>query len=168
MRLLLAAFLILGLTLGPAPTRAEQPAASDPRTLFAGPSTGKGTLRLGLGRERAFRVQSQGRMLPDGSFRLDQVMKFEGEPPRTRHWIIRSSGHGRFVFTLSDAAGPGVASIEKGRFLLRYPLGNGLTMQQVLEPDADGRSIDNRGSIRWLGIPVGQLVETIERGEPTR
>lgn len=145
---------------------AGPPPRATPASLFDGHSSGRGELTLLFGHTRPFRVQSEGRRQADGSFRLDQVVTFEGEAPRARHWIIRPAGEGRFVFSLSDAAGPGTAVVEGARLTLRYPLARGgVRMQQVLEPAPDGRSIANTGTIRWLGIPIGRLSETITRAD---
>lgn len=166
MRRMTATLFLLLLAPAPASSRAADAAdaaVGDPRRLFAGHSIGNGALRLGLGRARTFRVESHGRMLRGGAFRLDQTVTFARQAPRTRHWILRKTAPGRFTFTLSDAAGPGVATIDGDRLVLRYPLGKGLSMRQVLVPGANGRAIDNRGTIHWLGIPVGELSETIER-----
>lgn len=159
--------LVLLLLASPFAAAAPPAARADPAALFEGLSTGQGQLRLGLGKPRPFRVQSEGRRQADGSFRLDQTVFFDGEAARTRHWEIRRVGEGRFVFSLSDAAGPGTAVVDGSRLTLRYPLTrSGLRMRQVLEVSADGRSIANIGSIRWLGIPVGRLTETIVRQAP--
>lgn len=136
---------------------------ADPMVLFEGRSTGSGELRILRGRVRPFRVESEGRLQPDGTFRLDQRVHFEGEPVRQRHWILRRTAAGRYAFSLSDAAGAGTATVDGGRLMLRYPLGRGLSMRQVLEPAADGRRIANTGTVRWLGLPVGRLTETITR-----
>lgn len=159
------ALAVLLLLCPPAVTAAPAPVPrADPAALFEGRSSGEGRLELLFGRDRSFRVESRGRRQADGSFRLDQVVAFEGEAPRMRHWIIRPAGAGRFVFTLSDAAGPGTAVVDGSRLTLRYPLARGgVRMRQVLELAPDGRSIANTGSIRWWGIPIGRLTETIVR-----
>lgn len=138
-----------------------------PREALAGSSEGRGTLRILLGDDRAYRVENTGIAQPDGSFALDQTVFFEGEPPRVRHWVIRDASAGRYTFVLSDAAGPGVAQAEGARLELDYPLKRGgLTMHQVLELSADGRTIANDGRICLWGVPIGHLHETIQRVRP--
>ncbi|MFC0676741.1 DUF3833 family protein [Lysobacter korlensis] len=165
MRPALAALLLAcPLAVAAAATPAPQ---ADPVSLFEGRSTGRGELTLLFGDARPFRVESHGRQQADGSFRLDQVVNFEGEAPRKRHWIIRPTGEQQFTFTLSDAAGPGTAVVEGKRLTLRYPVNRaGVRMEQVLEPLPDGQSIANTGTVRWLGIPIGHLRETITRDTP--
>lgn len=47
--------------------------------------------------------------------------------------------------------------------MLRYPLNRrGLVMHQTLDLTPDEKTLINSGSIRFLGMPVGQLRETIE------
>lgn len=131
--------------------------------VFAGRSVGHGSLRLGLGKARPFTVESSGAVQADGSFRLEQSVRFEGKPARSRHWIMRRTEAGQYAITLSDAAGPVTARVEGQRMLLRIPLNrSGLVMHQTLELVADGKTLANDGCIRFLGIPVGRLRETIE------
>jgi hypothetical protein len=130
--------------------------------VFAGRSEGRGSLRLLAGKERAFRVESFGAMQSDGSFRLNQDVSFEGKPVQSRHWIMRQRD-GQSSVSLSDAAGPVTVRTEGRRLLLRYRLNRGgLVMHQRLELAADEKSVSNRGTIRFLGIPVGRLRETIQ------
>lgn len=163
MRPLSAVTILFALWVAPAAAQTGTVQA-EPSVIFAGHSTGQGELQMLFARPRRFHVESEGQQQADGSFRLDQRVSFEGEAPRTRHWIIRAKGDGSFVFTLSDAAGPGTAVVEGRRLRLRYPVNRGgVTIRQVLDTAADGRSITNRGSIRWLGIPIGRLSEKIVR-----
>lgn len=165
MRFLIAMLLLICPLAVAAPTTNR----ADPASMFDGRSTGHGQLALLFGRDRSFRVESEGRRQADGSFRLDQTVFFEGEAPRTRRWIIRPVGEGRFVFDLSDAAGPGTAVAQGSRLTLRYPLTRGgVRMRQVVDVSPDGRSIANTGRIRWLGIPIGRLSETIVRMDTGR
>ena len=133
-----------------------------PEEVFAGRSDGKGELRLFRGRARPFTVESVGTLQGDGQLRLEQTMRFEGRPVQTRFWVMQQTGPGRYSATLSDAAGPVVGRVEGRRLTLQYPLRRwGLVMHQTLDLDLDGRSIANFGSIRFLGIRIGELRETI-------
>jgi hypothetical protein len=131
--------------------------------VFAGRSEGTGELRLGVGRRRPFTVQSHGAVQPDGRFRLDQEVRFAGEAPRSRTWILWQTHAGRYSATLTDAAGPVTAQTIGNRLTLRYPLTRwGLVMHQTLTLRVDGRTVDNVCRIRFVGITVGQLSEVIE------
>ena len=60
------------------------------------------------------------------------------------------------------AAGPVVGRSEGRRLTLRYPLTRwGLVMHQTLDLASDGQTLENYGSIRFLGMPIGELEETI-------
>ena len=133
-----------------------------PEVVFAGRLHGEGTLRLGLGRARAFQVDSIGTMQADGGLRVDQRVRFADGTAQSRHWVLRRARPGAYLATLSDARGPVAIRIKGRRLLLDYRLKPpGASMHQVLELAADGRSIANIGSIRFLGIPIGRLDETI-------
>jgi hypothetical protein len=152
--------LLLVLLAAPLAQAAPPAAAADPASLFEGRSEGRGVLTFALGRPRPYTVENLGHREADGSFRLDQVVRFEGEPARTRHWRIRPDGADRYTFTLSDAAGPGVATVDAAQLRLRYAPRHGLRQQQVLTRRSDG-TIANAGRITLLGLPIAHLVETI-------
>ncbi len=136
-----------------------------PEVVFAGRSEGKGELTLLMGRARPFTVESVGTLQGDGALVLRQQIHFEGKPVETRAWVMRRTGPGTFAATLTDAAGPVSARTAGNRMTLRYPLTRwGLSMHQTLDLAGDGRSIANRGSVRFLGVPMGELRETILLG----
>lgn len=141
------------------------PVSFTPQVGFGGASEGNGTLKLLFGKQRPYHVESDGHVLADGAFRLDQTVLFQGKPPRHRHWLLTTVQPGRYTGTLSDAAGRVTGHTEGRRLLLRYRLKGPLIMHQSLEIMPDG-TIDNVGRITLLGIPVGHLQETIQR-KPT-
>ena len=132
---------------------------------FGGASEGDGTLKLLFGKPGPYHVESFGRVLADGTFRLDQTVVFQGKPARHRHWILTTVKPGEYRGTLSDAAGKVIGHTDGPRLTLRYRLKGPLVMHQSLEMKPDG-TIDNNGRITFLGIPVGHLQETIVR-KPT-
>lgn len=129
---------------------------------FGGPSEGTGTLKLLFGTPRSYHVQSVGRVLADGTFRLDQTVVFAGKPPKLRHWILSTLTSGEYAGTLSDASGRVSGHIDGSLLTLRYRLKGPLIMHQMLEIMPDG-TINNVGRITLFGIPVGHLQETIVR-----
>jgi hypothetical protein len=136
-----------------------------PQAGFGGASEGDGTLKLLFGDARPYHVESSGRVLADGNFRLDQTVLFQGKPPENRHWVLTTVKPGEYTGTLSDAAGKVDGRTNGSRLTLRYRLKGPLVMHQTLEIEPDG-TIDNVGRITLLGIPVGHLQETIVR-KPT-
>ena len=145
------------------PLLAAEPLEFTPQNGFAGESEGNGTLRLLLGKPRAFHVTSHGRIQNDGTFRLDQIITFKGKAPQERFWILTKTNNNNYSATLSDASGL-VKGVTSGTHLsLKYRIKGPLMMHQELELSSDGKSIDNIGVIKLLGIPVGRLRETITR-----
>lgn len=133
-----------------------------PEVVFAGRSSGRGVLDLVSAPPRRLEVESTGTMQPDGRFELRQVIRVEGRPPRTRTWTMRRTGPGTYAASLTDAVGPVEVRVAGARMTVQYRLSRwGLSMQQTLDLDDEGRTIANTGRIRLLGIPVGRLDETI-------
>lgn len=134
-----------------------------PEQVFAGRSQGKGELQLLMGKKQPFTVASLGTIRSDGRLSLTQDVQFEGKAVHSRSWVMWQSGPGRYSATLTDAAGPVVGRVEGNRLTLRYPLKRwGLVMHQTLDLTTDQKTLINSGSIRFLGISVGQLRETIQ------
>lgn len=155
--------LVVALTVLGAPAAAQAPITFTPSAGFDGESEGRGTLKFVFRKPRAFHVTSHGAGQGDGTFRLDQTITFEGEAPESRFWIMTRVAEGRYAATLSDAAGPVEATVSGARLSLRYRVKGPVFMQQELELSEDGRTIDNVGVVRLLGIPIGRLQETITR-----
>ncbi|MBL0164846.1 MAG: DUF3833 family protein [Xanthomonadales bacterium] len=139
------------------------PLEMTPQQLFAGHSEGNGSLKILLGKTQPFHVESRGQAQPDGSFRLDQTVTFEGKPAQDRTWILETVGPRMYAGTLSDAAGEVTGRSEGNRLILRYRIKGPMVMQQTLELLADGKTIDNTGTLTLLGIPIGRLHEIIIR-----
>ncbi len=134
-----------------------------PQNGFSGHSEGNGTLSLFLGKRRMFHVESHGYDQADGTFRLDQIVTFQGQPKQERFWILKTINQNHFTGTLSDAAGRVTGLTNGSRLRLKYRVKGPLIMHQTLKLLPDGKTIDNVGKITLLGIPVGHLHETITR-----
>lgn len=137
-----------------------------PQAGFGGESEGTGTLKLLFGKLRPYHVESHGEVLPDGTFRLDQTVTFQGGPPTQRHWILTTVQPATYMGTVSDAPGKVTGHTDGQRLVLRYRVKGPLVMHQTLEILPDG-TIDNVGRITFLGIEVGHLQETIRRNPTT-
>lgn len=136
-----------------------------PENGLSGSTEGNGSLRLFFGRRRAFHVRSHGQTEKDGSFTLKQTVAFEGHESKERLWTICQVTPLHYAGTLSDAVGRVKGHTSGQRLTLTYRVQGPFVMHQVLELMPDGRSIDNRGRITLLGIPVGFIHETIRRGD---
>lgn len=159
---LIASLLVAGVA--SSPLRAQSPAALfTPQTGFGGSSEGNGTLKLGFGKQRPFHVVSHGYQSSDGTFRLDQTITFEGQAPSDRSWVLTSTNGNNYSGTLTGVAGHVVGHTDGNILTLHYRVRGPLVMHQTLKLMADGKTIDNAGTITLLGIPVGHLHETIDR-----
>ena len=155
------------LLLLPGCTDVQLPAAAatslNPISFFTGNSRGDGSLRQVLGRTRAIKVDSAGRPQPGGALLLTQRITEEGKAPRTREWLMRPAGPGRYTGTLTDAVGPVEITVEGPRAEVRYSMKKGLKVRQELALQPDGLTILNRLEVYKLGVRVAWLDETIRK-----
>jgi hypothetical protein len=135
----------------------------DPAIFFAGRTVGEGTIDIVFKKAEPLRVQGNGRIEPDGSLILDQVVRRGPRPVERRQWRFRKLGPARYAGTLSDATGPVGASVQGNRLHLRYPMKGGLQAEQWIYLRPDGRSAINRMTIRKLGMVVARIDETIRK-----
>lgn len=134
-----------------------------PEVFFAGRTQGEGTLeQIGRG-GRALRVEGRGRIEPDGSLRLDQVVRFQDGTVQTRTWRLEKTGPGAYSGELSDAAGPVSAQAHGNRVRLRYRIGFAMYMRQSLYLQPDGATVLNHATVTLLGIPWARLTERIRK-----
>ena len=137
-----------------------------PEVFFAGSAHSWGVLETRSGApSKTFHVESEGHGEPDGSFRLDQTVTFDGEPSRARSWSLRRIGPHAYTASLTDAAGEVSGEAYGPLFHLRYamksPLGG--VMEQWMYLQADGRTVLNEATIRVAGLTVARLSERISR-----
>ena len=156
------------LTATPAMNFALQTPQLTPEVFFAGSAHSWGVLETRSGApSKTFHVESQGHSEPDGSFRLDQTVTFDGERSRARSWRLRRAGPHAYTASLTDASGEVFAEAYGPLFHLRYamksPLGG--TMEQWMYLQADGRTVLNEATIRAAGVTVARLSERISRDD---
>jgi len=138
-------------------------ASLDPVAFFVGNSHGEGQLHQLLGKPRFVRVVSAGRPQPGGALLLTQRIAEEGKAPRTREWIMRPAGPGRYTGTLTDAVGLVEVTIAGPRAQVRYTMKKGLKVRQELALQPDGLTVLNRLEVFKLGVRVAWLDETIRK-----
>ncbi len=149
------------------PSRAEDRTPEfTPAEGFSGYSEGNGSLKMLFGKSRPFHVDSHGYEQANGTFRLDQTVTFQGQPPQVRVWLLGTTRPNHYEGTLSDAAGRASGFTIGARLFLHYRVKGPLVMHQALELMPDGKIINNIGTITLLGIPIGHLHETITRQNP--
>jgi hypothetical protein len=135
-----------------------------PETFFAGSTASSGVLEDRSGAPtRRFHVEGTGEVVPDGSFRLQQRVRFDHAAPETRTWVLRRLDVHRYVGTLTDAAGPVTAEAYGDLFHLRYSMKSpaGGRMEQWLYLQPDGRTVLNEATVSWFGVVLAHLSERI-------
>lgn len=142
---------------------ADASARFDPAAFFLGRSQGEGSLRKLVGSASRISVDSVGRRMADGSLVLDQAIRDGARPARTRRWVMRPLGGGRFTGSLTDAAGPVAITVAGPRASIRYRMKNGLDVAQQLALQPGGRILLNRLTVTKFGIRVATLDETIRK-----
>lgn len=135
----------------------------DVAAFFAGRTHGDATLKIVFKDPEPVKVEGRGHMAPDGALILDQVVKRATRPPETREWRFRRLGPNRYAGTLSDAAGPVAGEVQGNMLHLRYPMKGGVSAEQWIYLQPDGRTALNRMRLTKLGITVGRLDETIRK-----
>jgi len=140
-----------------------------PDVFFAGTTRSTGVLESRSGRPtHRLRVEGHGATQPDGTFRLDQAVTLDQDPPESRAWVLRQVDDHRYVATLTDASGPVECEAFGDLFHVRYPMRSPLggTMEQWLYLQPDGRTVVDEATVRVLGIVVAHLSERIARADP--
>jgi hypothetical protein len=130
---------------------------------FGGASAGEGRLKVAFRKTRSVHVESLGAIGPDGTITVDQVVTEQGGKTTNRQWRLHETAPGHYAGTLSDAAGPVEGEVEGNCLKLRFAMKGDLRAYQWLYAMPDGRTIENRMSIRKSGVLVARLKETISR-----
>lgn len=141
-----------------------------PEAFFSGATTSSGVLESPSGAPtRRLHVEGEGRLLADGSFRLDQSVTFDQEAPKMRTWVMRRLDAHHYTATLTDASGPVKAEAYGDLFHLRYTMKTPLRseMEQWMYLQPDGRTVVNEATVTVFGIVVGRISERISRQEAT-
>lgn len=161
----LIAALVLGGCVGSAGHRdlVRDVPAFDVARAFGGATAGEGRLKIAFRRTRGVHVESTGRVAPDGTITVDQIMTEEDGKITTRQWVLRETAPRHYSGSLSDATGPVEGVVEGNCLRLSYPMKGDLTAHQWLYAMPDARTIENRMSIRKSGVLVARLRETISR-----
>ena len=158
-RLLTLGFVLAGIS---AATPAAAPTL-DPLSFFSGTLRGEGTLKVLTRPTVPVRVDSQGRPDGKGGLILDQTIREGSKPPRQRRWLLRPTSATTLSGTISDNPGKVNGRLDGNRMMLKYTMKNGLKMDQVLTLRPDGRSLDNRMTIRKFGVTVAHVNEVITK-----
>ena len=146
----------------PPPEAGQSGAAFDPIAFFTGATHGEATLDQIFKGTRRLSVDSIGRPGKNGLL-LTQRIKVADEQPRTRRWLLRRTGKGRYGGSLTDANGPVETRVVGRAIRIRYPMKGGLKVEQWLIALPGGRSLDNRLTVTKWGFRVATLHERIDK-----
>jgi hypothetical protein len=135
----------------------------DPFSFFEGVTESSGTLKVMMHQPVQTRSIGHGEVERDGSLSLVQRVEDEGKPPYVRRWVIRRSGPGRFVGTMSEATGPVTIDEVGDRFRFRLTMRGGLSVEQWLSPLPGGRSASTSMTVRKFGIAVASSHGTVRK-----
>jgi hypothetical protein len=137
-----------------------------PEVFFAGNTCSSGVLenRSGAPTQR-FQVEGYGQMLPDGSFRLQQNLTFDGAEPEMRTWVMHRIGAHHYTGSLTGASGKVRGEAYGNLYHLQYSMQDpfGGWMEQWLYLQPDGHTVMNQATIRVFGFVVAHLSERISR-----
>ena len=142
---------------------ADEGATFDPIAFFTGESRGEGELKIVFSGPRRISVRSTGRQDGRGGLVLDQRIREEGRPERTRRWTMRPVGRGHYSGTLTDASGPVSILVEGPRATITYPMAGGMAVSQQLALQKDGRTLLNHMTVTKYGVRVARVRETIRK-----
>lgn len=134
----------------------------DPVHFFSGHTRGDATLNLITGAKRHVSVDSHG--LPDGhgGLRLDQTIREEGKPARSRRWLLKPASTDHWTGTLSDADGPVAVERTPADVIITYRMTNGAHVEQHLRMPPGG-VVENRMAVSRFGIELASLDERIRK-----
>ena len=132
---------------------------------FLGPTRGVGTLvTRGSAETNIVRVESTGRVEPDGTFRLDQTIYRERTAPARRTWRMRPVSGTAYTASLTDAEGPVTATLDGNTLRIHYKMNRwGTRMHQTLTLLPGGTQVQNEAKVTWMGLPIAYLSERITR-----
>lgn len=141
---------------------ADGGAEFQPIAFFEGQTHGDGELQKLFGKRVTISVDSIGR-LQNGTLILDQTIREAGKPASTRRWTITPVGHNRYSGTLTEAVGEVHANVVGSRGYIQYTLKHGLTVDQQLAQQRDGKTVLNHLVVHKFGVRVATLSETIRK-----
>lgn len=154
------AFLVFGFLA--TPLHADEFAISAPERFFVGKLESSATLKIIFRPAETVTDHGNGRVDPDGTTVLDQIVQRPGEGPRHRVWRLRQTSPGRVDGTLTGA-GPVRGTYANNILRLTYKMDDGIRVEQRLTIAADGRTAINHMVFRKFGLGVATLDGTVRR-----
>ena len=146
---------LLAIALSVPATAANDQKSHDPLRFFEGRTESISIVKVVMHKPYRTVAMGVGHIRPDGTLDLVQRLERDGEEPRTRRWLIKEVGKGRYAGSMSEATSPVNIDEVDGRFRFRFKMKGNLSVEQWLTPQADWRAATNRLTVRKFGIKVG-------------
>jgi hypothetical protein len=164
----LAALVLAACVPGAEPERTARGPELRPEAFFDGVTSSTGVLRTLGGGEKRLAVDGIGRAEADGSFSLQQTIRWADGDVDRRTWRMRRLGGGRYEATVEGVRGIARGELEGDTFRLRYVLdsGPGVAMEHWMTLQPGGTRLRNVAVGRVFGVPVARLDETFTRPGP--
>lgn len=141
---------------------APAPGELDLTAFFFGRTHADNDLKIALHHSSKLIVDSVGRR--DGKeFVLVDTVREGDQPTRIRKWVTHEVGRGHYSGTLSDATGPVDIIVNGKSALIRYTMKDGLKIEQVMQLQADGRTLSNHVVARKSGLKFAHVDGTIRK-----
>jgi hypothetical protein len=142
------------------------PAVAAPKldmlAFFTGKTHAENVMRVALKKPAKLVVDSFGGKGDRGDFVLVDTVREEGQPVRTRKWVMKLVAPGHYTGALSDAVGPVDVQVDGSRAVIRYKMKGGLNVTQQLDMQ-DGRTMSNRVNVRKFGLKFASVEGTIRK-----
>ncbi|MDQ3246141.1 MAG: DUF3833 family protein [Pseudomonadota bacterium] len=135
----------------------------DPLEFFEGRTETQAVVKVML--RKPYRTQSigHGQIGADDTLTLIQKVKDEGKPAHERRWKVRRSGAERFTASMTDAVGPVTIERVGPQYRFRFKMKGNLQVEQMLTPNAGGRSAKSAIKVRRMGVVVATTNGTIRK-----
>jgi hypothetical protein len=127
----------------------------DPLAFFEGRTESVSVVKAMMHKPYRTRAIGVGHIRSDGALDLVQRVERDGEETKTRRWLIKQVGEGRFEGTMSEATGPVTIEEVDGRYRFRFRMKGNLSVEQWLTPQPDWRAATNKLTVKKFGIKVG-------------
>ena len=135
----------------------------DMLAFFTGKTHAENVLKIVLKRPARLVVDSFGGKGDRGDFVLIDTVREEGQPVRTRKWIMRPVGPNHFTGSLTDAVGPVDVTVAGNRATIRYTMKGDLRVDQLLQLKNDGRTLSNNVVVKKFGLRFARVEGMIRK-----
>jgi hypothetical protein len=130
---------------------------------FTGKSHADNVMKIVFKRPVKLVVDSFGGKGDRGDFVLIDTVHEEGQPVRTRKWVMKSIGPGHYMGALSDAVGPVDVTVAGDKATIRYTMNGGLKVTQLLQSQGDGRTLSNHVVVKKFGLKFASVEGTVRK-----